>query len=69
MDNPYLRHTHTTNLLEAGEHPKFVQERLVHGNIGTLLDIYSHVNINMQTDMVKRMNQWYNISRHKNRKR
>jgi integrase len=38
-----LRHTNATLLLEAGVHPKVVQERLGHSDIGTTLNIYSHV--------------------------
>ena len=38
-----LRHTHATLMLKAGIHPKAVQERLGHSNIGVTLDTYSHV--------------------------
>ncbi|MGB3323185.1 MAG: site-specific integrase [Mycolicibacterium fortuitum] len=38
-----LRHTHATVLLEAGENPKIVQERLGHTTITTTMDVYSHV--------------------------
>ena len=37
-----LRHTHATLALEAGVHPKVVQERLGHATIGITLDTYSH---------------------------
>ena len=43
-----LRHTSATLALEAGVHPKVVQERLGHANIGVTLDTYSHVLPNMQ---------------------
>jgi len=43
-----LRHIHATMLLQAGTHPKVVQERLGHANIGITLDIYSHVLPGMQ---------------------
>ena len=39
----YLRHTHASLLLEAGVHPKAVQERLGHASISTTVDTYSHV--------------------------
>lgn len=38
-----LRHTSASLLLAAGVHPKVVQERLGHAQIGITLDIYSHV--------------------------
>jgi len=37
------RHTHASVLLEAGEHPKKVQERLGHSTITTTVDIYARV--------------------------
>ncbi|GGE58320.1 tyrosine-type recombinase/integrase [Priestia taiwanensis] len=43
-----LRHTHATLMLEAGEHPKIVQDRLGHSSIQMTLDKYSHVTENMQ---------------------
>lgn len=38
-----LRHTHASLLLQAGVHPKIVQERLGHRSIQTTLDTYSHI--------------------------
>lgn len=38
-----LRHTHASQLLRVGVHPKVVSERLGHANIGITLDLYSHV--------------------------
>ena len=38
-----LRHTHATLLLEADVNVKVIQEHLVHSNINTTLNIYSHV--------------------------
>lgn len=43
-----LRHTHATLALEAGVHPRVVQERLGHANVSITLDIYSHVDLEMQ---------------------
>jgi integrase len=37
------RHTHATQLLNEGIHPKVVSERLGHSNIGITLDTYSHL--------------------------
>jgi integrase len=48
------RHTHATHLLVAGEHPKIVQERMGHANVGITLDIYSHVLPGMHKEAVTR---------------
>ena len=37
-----LRHTHATQLIAAGAHPKAVQERLGHKNLSVTLNIYAH---------------------------
>ena len=44
-----LRHTYATVALNAGVHPKIVQERLGHSSISVTLDIYSHVDLEMQS--------------------
>ncbi|WP_056993234.1 site-specific integrase [Lacticaseibacillus saniviri] len=49
-----LRHTHATMLLEAGEKPKVVQERLGHSKISTTMDTYMHVTNTMRQDTVLR---------------
>jgi integrase len=38
-----LRHTNATLALEGGVHPRVVQERLGHANVGITLGTYSHV--------------------------
>jgi integrase len=38
-----LRHTTATVLLEAGAHPKLVQELLGHSTVALTLNTYSHV--------------------------
>jgi integrase len=43
-----LRHTSATLLLSQDIHPKMVQERLGHSQIGITLDLYSHVMPTMQ---------------------
>lgn len=48
-----IRHTHATLLLQAGVHPKIVQERLGHSSINVTLDIYSHVLPNLQEAVLK----------------
>jgi integrase len=50
-----LRHSHATQLLLAGVHPKIAQERLGHSTISTTLDLYSHVTPTMQEDAASRL--------------
>jgi integrase len=50
-----LRHSHATQLLLAGVHPKIAQERLGHSTITTTLDLYSHVSETMQEDAAARI--------------
>jgi integrase len=50
-----LRHTHATQLLASGVHPKVVQERLGHSSIAVTMDIYSHVTATMQSDAVAKL--------------
>jgi integrase len=45
-----LRHTHATQLLLAGVHPKVAQERLGHATVAMTLDIYSHVTEQLRDD-------------------
>jgi len=49
-----LRHSHATQLLLDGVHPK-AQERLGHASITTTLDLYSHVTDTMQNDAAARL--------------
>ena len=50
-----LRHTHATQLLKAGIHPKVVSERLGHASISITLDTYSHVMPGMQEEAAERI--------------
>ncbi len=50
-----LRHSHATQLLKQGVHPKIVSERLGHSTIGLTLDTYSHVLPGMQEEAAKRV--------------
>jgi integrase len=50
-----LRHSHATQLLLAGVHPKVAQERLGHATITTTLDLYSHVTDTMQGEAAARL--------------
>ena len=46
-----LRHTHATELLKAGVHPKKVQYRLGHSTFQITMDTYSHVTPDMQDEI------------------
>jgi len=50
-----LRHSHATQLLENGVHPKIAQERLGHSTIAITLDLYSHVTHTMQSEAAQRL--------------
>jgi integrase len=45
-----LRHSHITQLLEAGVHPKIASERAGHSSVAITLDIYSHAVPDMQVE-------------------
>jgi integrase len=49
------RHSHATQLLADGVHPKVTQERLGYSTITTTMDLYSHVTETMQTDAAARL--------------
>ena len=53
-----LRHTHATLLLQQGEHPKIVSERLGHATISMTMDTYSHVMPNMQKAAAKKFDDF-----------
>jgi integrase len=57
-----LRHSHASQLLKQGIHPKIVQERLGHSSISVTLDTYSHVAPGLQRAAAERfdevMNGW-----------
>ncbi|MDQ3784417.1 MAG: site-specific integrase [Actinomycetota bacterium] len=50
-----LRHTWATLALQAGVHPKVVQERLGHSAVGITLDVYSHAIPAMQADAAEKV--------------
>ncbi|MGB9052533.1 MAG: tyrosine-type recombinase/integrase, partial [Pseudolabrys sp.] len=54
-----LRHSHATQLLASGVHPKIVQERLGHSTIAVTMDLYSHVSETIQSDATTRLDQAY----------
>ena len=49
-----LRHSHATQLMMSGEHPKVVSERLGHSSVKITMDLYSHVLPGMQEKAAQR---------------
>ncbi|MCJ7791127.1 MAG: site-specific integrase [Dehalococcoidia bacterium] len=58
-----LRHTHATLLLQAGIHPKVVQERLGHSSIRVTLDTYSHVVGGLQEAAAQKFDEFLSANR------
>ncbi len=52
-----LRHTHATQLLLQGVHPKVVAERLGHSTIVVTLDTYSHVVPGLQEEAARQLDR------------
>jgi integrase len=52
-----LRHTSATLLLAQDIHPKIVQERLGHSDIGMTLNRYSHVTPSMQREAAEALDK------------
>ena len=50
-----LRHSFATLMLAGGEHPKVVQEMMVHSGIRGTMDFYSHVLPDMQQGAADRL--------------
>jgi integrase len=50
-----LRHTHATDLLRAGVHPKITSARLGHASIAVTMDVYSHAIPGLQEDAAHRI--------------
>ena len=57
-----LRHSHATQLLSAGVHPKIAQERLGHSTITTTMDLYSHVIKKMQEDAADQLDKAFSCA-------
>lgn len=55
-----LRHSHATILLKANTNPKIVSERLGHADVGTTLNIYSHILPDMQRNAIDKLNRIMN---------
>jgi integrase len=58
-----LRHSYATALLEAGEHPKVVQELLGDSTISVVLDTYSHVLPGLKERAVSKLNELFSKER------
>jgi integrase len=56
-----LRHTHATQLLLAGVHPRIAQERLGHSTVVLTLDLYSHVTETMQEDAAAKIDKAFSL--------
>ena len=56
-----LRHTYATRLLESGENAKTVQELLGHSDIGTTLNIYTHVLHETKVSAADKLNLFHEI--------
>ncbi len=54
-----VRHTFASMLLEAGEHPKVVQELLGHSKVSMTLDTYSHVIPGLKERAATRLNDMF----------
>ena len=50
-----LRHTHFTNLLREGVHPKIASERAGHASVAITMDVYSHAVPGLQEDAALRI--------------
>ena len=50
-----LRHAHASLMLQNGEHPKVVSERLGHSTVAITMDLYSHVMPGIQDEAAARL--------------
>ncbi len=58
-----LRHSHPTQLLASGVHPKIASERLGHASVGITLDLYSHVTDTMQGDAALKLDSAMQVAK------
>ncbi|MDH5327985.1 MAG: site-specific integrase [Gammaproteobacteria bacterium] len=52
-----LRHSHASQLLKKGVHPKVAQERLGHSSIAITLDLYSHLLKGVQEEAASKVDE------------
>ncbi len=52
-----LRHSHASQLLKMGVHPKVAQERLGHSSIAITMDLYSHLLKGVQKEAANKIDQ------------
>jgi len=64
-----LRHSHATQLLRHGIHPKVVSERLGHSKVGITLDTYSHVLPGMQEEAASKVDTALRLAIERNKER
>jgi integrase len=58
-----LRHSHATQLLASGVHPKIASERLGHASVGITLDLYSHVTDTMQGEAAAKLDSAMQVAK------
>jgi integrase len=58
-----LRHSHATQLLASGVHPKIASERLGHASVGITLDLYSHVTDTMQGEAAVKLDSAMQVAK------
>jgi integrase len=60
-----LRHSHAGHLIEQGQHPKVIQERMGHGSIQVTLDTYGHLMPGMDDRVVGALDDALDSARQK----
>jgi integrase len=58
-----LRHSHATQLLRDGVHAKVMSQRLGHSSVAITLDLYSHVDDQMESDAAARLDVAFRLAK------
>jgi integrase len=58
-----LRHSHATQLLHDGVHAKVMSQRLGHSSVAITLDLYSHVDDQMESDAAARLDVAFRLAK------